>query len=180
MRPLSRQPHQCSVGGCVLNAPLQNCLLPSLTWRRLDSFTVDCFCYSLNQPPIFKGRSETFFDENRNGTVRTGSLQLGDDYPLYMQYGDQHVAIAVCSMKIRRELSGQWVCTAPPPSHHPCLERTCFRLTVEWTGEKSLDQSQELQKSSNSKIKVFCCSCVLLYRSGKCAEVEENIHFWEW
>ena len=109
-----------SVGGCVLNAPLQNCALPSLTWRRLGSFTVDCFCYSLNQPPIFKGRSETFFDENRNGTVRTGSLQFGDEYALCiihavwrstcsncsMQYEDQEGTVRTVSMH----------CTAPLPS----------------------------------------------------------------
>ena len=56
---------------------------------------LDCFCCSLNQPPISEGRSETFFDEDRDGTVRTGILQLGDEYALCMQYGDQYVVIAV-------------------------------------------------------------------------------------
>ena len=119
VRPLSRQPHQCG-WICLKRWPLQNCALPSLTWRRLGSFTVDCFCYSLNQPPIFKGRSETFFDEHWNGTVRTGSLQFGDEYALCiihavwrstcsncsMQYEDQEGTVRTVSMH----------CTAPLPS----------------------------------------------------------------
>ena len=63
--------------------------------KEVGSLTLDCFCCSLNQPPISEGRSETFFDEDRDGTVRTGILQLGDEYALCMQYGDQYVVIAV-------------------------------------------------------------------------------------
>ena len=88
------QPHQC---GWMCRRRPPPLLSVSLTDLKEVGFLhpLDCFCCSLNQPPISEGRSETFFDEDRDGTVRTGILQLGDEYALCMQYGDQYVVIAV-------------------------------------------------------------------------------------